>query len=174
MKKIFSLLLVTTVILSGCSTIQSIVRSTFPYTATLIVPATAKTGTAHSATSAASSIDQIFKGEGNANARVEQMRITSARLESVNPAGQSLGAFQSVKIYLSSGDNSGEVLVASRNDISAGTGNNLVLDVDNSRFLDEYLKGSGIRVRMEYVLRNQLSGDVSVRTALSFSSAPAQ
>ncbi|HEY0897247.1 MAG TPA: hypothetical protein VGE15_11895 [Sphingobacteriaceae bacterium] len=174
MKKICSLIFLVAAILTGCSTIQSIVRSTFPYTATLIVPASAKTGSTQSATSPASSIDQVFRGEGNANARVEQMRITSARLEAVNPSSQSLGAFQSVKIYLSSSESSDEILVASRNDISAGAGNNLVLDVDNSRFLDEYLKGSGIKVRMEYVLRDQLKRDVSLRTALSFSSAPAQ
>ncbi|HEY0898086.1 MAG TPA: lipoprotein [Sphingobacteriaceae bacterium] len=174
MKKIFVFILLTTAILTGCSTIQSIVRSTFPYTATLIIPASARTGTTLSATSQASSIDQVFKGDGNANTRVEQMRITSAKIEAVNPSSQSMGAFQSVKLFLSRSDSSEEIMVASRTDISASTGNNLVLDVNSSRFLDEYLKGSGIKIRMEYVLRNQLNADASVRAALSFSSAPAQ
>ncbi|HEY1025298.1 MAG TPA: hypothetical protein VGE26_09060 [Sphingobacteriaceae bacterium] len=173
MKKSLIVAFAVTIILTGCSTIQSIVRSTFPYTATLIIPASSQLGTALSATSSASSFDQIFTGQGGNNARVEQIRITSAKLEAANPSSQNLGVFQSVKLYLSS-DGSQEIMVASREDVSAGTANNLVLDVNSSRFLDEYLKGTNVKVRMEYVLRNQLTVDASMKASLNFSSEPAQ
>jgi hypothetical protein len=64
-------------------------------------------------------------------------------------------------------------MVAQRSDISSTVGNNLVLDIDNSRFLDEYIKGSTVRIRMEYELRNALNTDVSVKASLGFSTVPA-
>ena len=63
-------------------------------------------------------------------------------------------------------------MVASRSDVAENIGSNLVLDVDNSRFVDNYIKGNNLRIRMEYVLRNSLTSDVSVRAAINFSSSP--
>ena len=62
--------------------------------------------------------------------------------------------------------------MASRNDVQENIGSELVLDIDNSRFVDDYIKGSSLRVRLEYVLRNTSTMDVSVRTSLSFISSP--
>ncbi len=83
-----------------------------------------------------------------------------------------MGAFKSIRIYISRGDSSSEVMVASREDIGTSVGNSIMLDIDNSRLLDEYIKGSTVRVRMEYVLRNTLAADVSLKTSLGFSVAP--
>ncbi|WP_207424573.1 hypothetical protein [Desertivirga brevis] len=156
----------------GCSTLQSIVRSTLPYTATLIIPASTSTGTARSAVSQASSVDQLFGTK--TNSQIKEVRIASARIEASNPSSQNLGVFSSVRLYLSRSDGSGEVLVAQRSDIGTSTGSSLVLDIDNSRFLDDIIKSSSARLRMEYVLRNQLNTDVSVRASLGFSSSPVQ
>ena len=158
-------------IITACATVQSIVRSTVPYTATLIIPANTSTGTAHSAVSPANSADQIFGG--SSNAQIKEVRVSNARIEASNPSNQKMGVLSSVKLYLSKGDGSGEVLVASRNDISATTGNSVVLDIDNSRFLDDIIKSSTARVRMEYVLRSSLNSDVSIRAILGFTSSPA-
>ncbi|WP_256010790.1 hypothetical protein [Desertivirga xinjiangensis] len=157
--------------LVGCSTLQSIVRSSLPYTATLIVPASTSTGNTHSAVSPASSMDQLFGS--NTNAQVKEVRIASAKLSASNPANQNIGAFSSVKLYLSRSDGSGEILVASRTDIGSSVGNNLVLDIDNSRFVDDIIKSNAARIRMEYVLRNKLTTDVSLKASLGFSSVPA-
>ena len=158
-------------IISACATVQSIIRSTLPYTATLIIPAGTSTGTMHSAVSPASSADQIFGG--SSNAQIKEVRVSSARIEASNPTNQNLGAFSSVKLFLSKSDGSGEVMVASRNDISANAGSSVVLDIDNSRFVDDIIKSSSARLRMEYVLRNSLNTDVSVRASLGFTSTPA-
>lgn len=155
---------------TGCATVQSIIKSTFPYTATLIVPANTKSDTSNSATSAASSFDQVFGNQDGAQ-YVKEVRIASAKLVASNPSTQSMGMFKSVKLFIASGSN-GEVMVASRSDISENIGTSLILDIDNSRFLDNYIKGNNLRIRMEYVLRNGQTTDVSVRTALSFSSSP--
>lgn len=158
-------------IMSACATIQSIVRSTLPYTATLIIPAGTNTGSMRSATSPASSADQIFGG--SSNAQIKEVRVSNAKIEASSPSNQNLGVFSSVRLYLSRADGSGEVLVASRNDISANAGSSIVFDIDNSRFLDDIVKSSTARVRMEYVLRNSLNADVSIKATLGFTSNPA-
>ncbi|MGB4773874.1 MAG: hypothetical protein WBP45_01765 [Daejeonella sp.] len=172
MKRYICAFLALATLFTGCSTVQSIVRSTFPYTATLIVPASGTTNTTMSATSSASSFDQIFSGQGSNTSAVKEVRIASARIEASNPPSQSLGVFKSVKIYISRGDSSKEILVASRSDIAATVGNSVVLDIDNTHFLDDYIKGSTVRVRMEYVLRNPLNIDISFKAILGFSTNP--
>jgi hypothetical protein len=97
--------------------------------------------------------------------------MSSAKIEAVSSSTQNLGVFKSIKIYLLNGNN--QTLVASRNDVSTTTGNSLVLDIDNSKFLDEYVKSGNVRVRMDYVLQNGLSVVLSVRASLGFNTSPA-
>jgi hypothetical protein len=125
----------------------------------------------HSAVSPASSADQIFGG--SSNAQIKEVRVSSAKVVASSPSNQNLGVFSSMKLYLSRSDGSGEVLVASRNDIASTVGSTVVLDIDNSRFLDDIIKSSTARLRMEYVLRNSLNADVSIRASLGFTSSPA-
>lgn len=172
MKKPLVLLFVIAVIMTGCAAVQSIVRSSFPYTATLIVPAASQVNTTLSATSQASSFDQIFTGQGSNTDAIKDVRIASARLDATSPSGQNMGAFKSIRIYVSRGDSASEVLVASRDDIGTAVGNSIMLDIDNSRLLDDYIKSSTVRVRMEYVLRSSLTSDVSLKASLGFSVAP--
>lgn len=173
MKKIIIALIAITSVITACSTVQSIVRSTFPYTATLIIPSSAKTNTSLSATSSASSFDQIFTGQGTNTGSVKEVRVASAKLIASNPSNQNLGVFKSVRLYISRGDGSSEAMVAQRTDVSSTVGSSLVLDIDNSKFLDEYIKGSTVKIRMEYELREGLNADVSVKASLGFSTAPA-
>jgi hypothetical protein len=169
MKKIL-LLITISAIITSCATVQSIIKSTFPYTASLIIPANRSTGATLSATSTTSSFDQIFGNQSGTN-YIKEVRAASVRLDASNPSNQNLGVFRSVKVYLVNGSG-GEVMIASRNEVGENIGNNLVLDVDNSRFLDDYIKGSNLRVRMEYVLRSGINTDVSVRAVINFSSVP--
>ena len=157
--------------ISSCATIQSIVKSTFPYTATLVVPANQSTGKNYSATSSASSLDQIFTGSSSNTDQINQVRISSAKIEAMNPANQNLGVFKSIKVYLLNGNT--EVMVASRSNIASTAGSNLVLDIDNSRFLDSYLKNGPVRVRVDYVLQNNLNVDLSIKASLGFNATPA-
>lgn len=168
-KHIIGLLFIVATV-SSCATLQSIVKSTFPYTATLIIPANQSTGTSYSTTSSASSFDQIFTGSNSNTDQISQVRINSAKIESVNPSNQKLGVFKSIKVYLLNGSN--EVIVASRNDIGSTVGNSLILDIDNSQFLDSYLKSGTVRVRVDYVLQNNLSVDLSVKASLGFNTTP--
>lgn len=156
--------------ISSCATLQSIVKSTFPYTATLIVPANQGTGKSYSATSSASSLDQIFTGSNSNTDQISQVRISSAKIESVNPSNQKLGVFKSIRVYLLNGNT--EVMVASRSDIASTAGNSLVLDIDNSRFLDSYLKNGPVRIRVDYILQSNLSVDLSIKASLGFNTTP--
>jgi hypothetical protein len=170
MKKTIIALFVLAIGISGCATVQSIIKSSFPYTATLTIPSTAKEGEVLSIKSAASSFDEVF-GNQNAADYVKDVKIASAKLIASKPSDQSMGMFKSVKLFISSGD-SEEVMVASRSDVAENIPSNLVLDIDNSRFLDNYIKGKNLTIRMEYVLRKSITSDVNVRTSLSFSSSP--
>ncbi|NQX43603.1 hypothetical protein HQN84_32455 [Pedobacter steynii] len=170
MKKIFPALIAIVVLLAGCATVQSLIKSTFPYTATVVIPASSKSNTTISANSAATSFDQVF-GNQNGTDYVKEIRIASAKLDASNPSNKSLGMFKSVKLFVTN-DKGTEVMVASRNDVQENIGPGLVLDIDNSRFLDNYVKGTSLRIRMEYVLRDNTATDVSVRVSLSFSTSP--
>ncbi|OAQ39112.1 hypothetical protein A5893_10605 [Pedobacter psychrophilus] len=171
MKKLATGLFILTIFATSCATLQSIVKSTFPYTSNLIIPASSNVGSTLSATSSASSFDQIFTGSGSNTDQITQVRISSAKIESVNPSNQNLGVFKSINIYLVNG--SQQTLVANRKDVSATVGNSLVLDINNSKFLDDYLKSGTVRVKMEYVLQSGLSVDLSVKASLGFNSSPA-
>lgn len=158
------------ILTSGCGTVQSIIKSSFPYTATLVIPASSKADTSSSISSIAKSLDETIGNQGGSD-YIKEVQIASARLVASDPRDQSMGMFKSVKIFISNGGGE-EVMVASRNDVSANIGSALVLDIDNSRFLDKYLKGNNLRIRMEYVLRENINTAVNVRTSLSFSASP--
>jgi len=170
MKKLLLAVVASVIVLSGCGTVQSIIKSSFPYSANLVIPVTAVKNKVLSSSSIAGSFDESI-GNVNGNKHIKDVKIVSVRMISTNPKNISMGMFKSAKIFLST-ENSAEVMVASRNDISEHIGPDLVLDIDNSRFLDIYVNGGFIKVRMEYVLRDSLTTDVNVKTSLSFSAAP--
>jgi hypothetical protein len=173
LKNLLPLLVAYLFIMAGCGTMQSIVKSSFPYTTTLVVPASAKAGTETSAVSTATSFDQNFSKSGNNAANISQVRIISAKLQSTDPSDFNLGNIASAKIYIAKANGSNEVLVASRTDIGPNIGNSLMLDIDNSHFLDEHVREPNIRVRMVYKMRNNISVDASLRVVLSMSAYPA-
>ena len=157
--------------LSGCAMFQSAVKSSFPYTSTLVVPASSKPGSIGSAISTATSFDQNF-GKNNAD-RIKMVRIVSARLMSTEPSDYNLGNLSEVRIYLSNNEGQDEVMVASRSDIGANVGNDVVLDIDNSNMLDELVREPQIRVRMTYKVRNPAKTDASVHVVLGLAAYPA-
>ncbi|RYE40971.1 MAG: hypothetical protein EOP48_24295, partial [Sphingobacteriales bacterium] len=88
MKKIFPFIIALTIVAAGCATVQSIIKSTFPYTANIIIPASSKSNTPISATSSATSIDEIF-GNQNGTNYIKEVRIASAKMAATNPSNKS-------------------------------------------------------------------------------------
>lgn len=174
MKKSLLALVIIVAMLSGCATVQSIVRSTFPYTADLSVPKSAKLNTTQSVSSQASSFDQIFTGQGSNTNAIADLRLSFVKLTANFPSGQSLGVFESVNIYLSRGDSSKEILIATRDNIAATIGETMMLDANTTLVLDQYIKESTVRIRMEYVLRTALSTDISLKASIGFNASPNQ
>lgn len=165
-------LIVFLAILTSCGMVQSIIKSTFPYTTTLTIPASAGIDAPHSAVSTATSFDQNFTKSGNNGERVSEVSIVSAKLLSTNPSDFNLGNLREVKVYMSKEDGKDEVLVASREDITAGVGNSLVLDIDNSHFLDQLVREPDIRIRMVYQLRKKTTDDVTLHLVLGLNAYP--
>jgi hypothetical protein len=159
--------------MAGCGMVQSIVKSTLPYTTTLTIPASAEVGTPQSAISTATSFEQNFSISGKGGQYISEVSVISAKLESTTPAIYNLGNLSSVKIYVSKADGKDEILVAFRTDIADATGNTLILDTDNKRFLDQLVREKDIRIRMAYTLRKKTDVDVNVYLALGVNAYPA-
>jgi len=101
------------------------------------------------------------------------VRIVSAKLMSTEPVDYNLGNLSEVRIYLSDNEGQQEVMVASRSDIGANVGNDVVLDIDNSNMLDELVREPQIRVRMAYKVRKASKTDASVHVVLGLAAYPA-
>jgi hypothetical protein len=172
MKRYLLPLVILCAAVSSCAMFQSIVKSSFPYTTTLVVPASSKAGNEYSAISMANSFDQNFSKSGNNGDRITLVRIISAKLTSTDPSDYNIGNLYAVKIYLSKEDGKDELLVAQRDDIGANVGNNVVLDIDNSHMLDELVQEQNIRVRMAYKVRKRFSTDASVHVVLGLAAYP--
>ena len=158
--------------LCGCATVQSIVKSTFPYTTTVMIRENSDVGVELSAMGMATSFDQDFKKNGNNADKVSEVTIVSAKLIAKTPTDFNIGNLVSIKVYMSKIDGTDEVLVASRKDITQGVGNSMVLDIDNSSFLDEHVRQPQIRIRVVYVLRNHIDDDAYLHLVLGLSAYP--
>jgi len=168
MKKIFSLAIVSTMALTSCGAVQSIVQNTFPYTTNVLVSTGVPADKEVSSTATASNV-QTWVG-GNNNAQIKDVRISDAKISVASPVGGNLSALKSVKIYISS-NGTGEKLVASRSAIDTNS-SSLNLDLNDTGFLDTVVKSSGLTVRTVYELKNQTSSDMNLKVALNFSSVP--
>lgn len=169
MKKLVLGFIVLVTFLSACSAVQSVIRSTFPYTASLLIPKTDKIDTLLSVRSQASTLDQIITGYGSNTKAIKDVRLASVKIDANTPVGQSIGIFKSMKVYISRGDSSKELLIASRNEIAASLGSSIMLDTDSTVFLDDFIKGSTVRVRLEYELRNSISNEINLKASLALS-----
>jgi hypothetical protein len=171
-RKLFPISIALIVIFSGCGMFESVVKSTFPYTTTLTIPASSKPGIECTAISMATSYDQDFIRDGNDANHIEDVRIVSAKLRSVDPVDFNIGNLVSARFYMSTHDGKDEVLVASRSDITPGVGNAMVLDIDNSSFLDQLIRQPDVRIRMVYKLRNGITSDANLRLVLGLGAYP--
>lgn len=171
-KKTLPLLIVLLFIFSGCGMFESVIKSTFPYTTSLTIPASSQPGKQYTAINMATSYDQNFTKDGNNARHIGQVMVVSAKLRSIDPAGFNIGNLEYVKFYMSKPDGSDEILVAKRTDITQGVGNNMILDIDNSNFLDELVRQPDVRIRMVYKLRNAVESDVTVKLILGLSAYP--
>lgn len=169
MKNIFSTAIIASVALVSCGTVQSLVQNTFPYTANVLVSTGVPANKEVSSTATASNVQTWFGG--NNNAKIKDVRISDAKISVVTPTNGNLSDFKSIKVYVSS-SGTGEKLVASRSNISTSS-SSLNLDLNDTGFLDEVVKSTGLTVRTVYELKNQTSSDMNIKVALNFSSVPA-
>lgn len=172
MRRLIILLFLSSALLYGCSAIQSIVRSAFPYTANLKIPSSSETAVEQSVTVMANSFDQLFTGQGSNTNAITNIRLTSVKLDSNLPVSQNIGVFSSIKIYILRGDSSKELLIASGENIASSDGKSLVLEADKSLVLDDYIKESTVRIKMKYTLKTALTNDISIKASLDFQADP--
>jgi hypothetical protein len=172
LRKRLPALLIFAILISGCAMTQSIIKSTFTYTTDLSVSASAQPGKDYEASGVGTSFDQNFSKSGNNADRVNAVRIISARLRAISPTTFNIGNISEARFYMSKPDGSEEVMVASRTDITPDVGNSIVLDIDNSHFLDQLIRMPNVKIRMIYKLRNGISTDATLRLVLGLSAYP--
>ncbi|MEO3403017.1 hypothetical protein AAFN85_03885 [Mucilaginibacter sp. CAU 1740] len=165
-KKPVFLLLAAVLFFGSCAMLQSVVKGTFPYTANVVIPASAKAGEMQTAVSTGNSFDQDFTKDGNNASHISEVRVVSAKLQSNDPSDYNIGNISSVRVYMAKNDGSDEVMVAIRKDISANSGNSITLDIDNSHFLDDLVRQQNVRIRMVYQLRKAVKTDVILKVSL--------
>lgn len=170
MKNIWLMTAAVSAVVVSCGTVQSLVQNTFPYTANVLVSTGVPADKEVSSTSTATNVQTWFGG--NNNAKIKDVRISEAKISVASPSGGNLTAFKSVKIYVSS-NGTGERLIASRSNMSNNS-SSLNLDLNDTGFLDEIVKSSGLTVRTVYELKNQTTSDMNIKVALNFSSVPAK
>ncbi|MDQ0784466.1 hypothetical protein [Chryseobacterium sp. W4I1] len=169
MKNIFLMTAAVATVVVSCGTVQSLVQNTFPYTASVLVSTGVPADKEVSSTSTATNVQTWFGG--NNNAKIKDVRISDAKISVVSPSGGNLSAVKSVKVYVSS-NGTGEKLVASRSNITTDS-SSLNLDLNDTGYLDEVVKSSGLTVRTVYELKNQTTSDMNLKIALNFNSVPA-
>jgi hypothetical protein len=171
-KKILFVSFILASVLCSCAMMQSIVKSTFPYTANLVIGKSSPVGVEQSVTAMATSFDQDFSKNGNNGDKISEVRVVSAKLQSKDPSDFNIGNLKTVKFYMSEPDGSDEVMVASRTDITKEVGNSIVLDIDNSEFLDKLVREPQIKIRMAYKLRNKIDTTVTLHLVLGLGAYP--
>ncbi|QKJ31815.1 hypothetical protein HQ865_19265 [Mucilaginibacter mali] len=163
-------LLLVGIALSACGTMQSIVKSSFPYTANVEIPGNGMAGKQYTAVSTASSADQAFMKHDADN--INAVRIVSAKLQAIDPTDFNIGQMESVQVYISKTDGKGATMVASRKNINPTIGNSLVLDIDNAHFLDELVREPSLQVKLVYKLRQNIAKGVNLHVVLSIAAYP--
>lgn len=158
--------------LGSCAMLQSVIKSTFPYTTTLEIPRSSAVGVELSVTGMANSFDQDFTKDGNNAGKVSGVRMESARVESRDPHDFNIGNLSMLKVYMSKADSTDEVLVAARTDITAGVGNVMVLDIDNTHQLQKMVREAKVRIRMVYKLRNHIDVNAHLHIVLGLAAVP--
>ena len=168
-KKPLPVIIALLFVFCGCGIFESVVKSTFPYTTNLTIPASSEPGKQYTSLNMATSYDQNFSRDGNNANHIGQVMVVSAKLRSTEPAEFNIGNLEYVKFYMAKHDGSDEILVASRTDITKEVGNSMILDIDNSNFLDQMVRQPDVRIRMVYKLRNAVTTDVTVKFVLGIS-----
>jgi hypothetical protein len=171
-RKTWVILSAFVLVLCGCAMLQSVIKSTFPYTTTLEIPRSSPVGTVLSTTGLANSFDQDFTKDGNNADKVSEVRMESARVESRDPHDFNIGNLSMLKVYMSKADSTEEVLVASRTDITPELGNVMILDIDNTHLLQKYVHEAKVRIWMVYKLRNHIDVNAHLHIVLGLAAMP--
>lgn len=166
MKRIFAILGLSAVLFAGCGTVQSVVKSTFPYTTLISIPASSTAGSEYTAVNKANSFDQVFSRDGNNAYKINQVHVSSAKLRVDAHSDYNIGNLESIKVYIGKDDGSNDVLIASRTDIGPDAGRSITLDTDEKVSMDQLVRQKNIRVRFVYKVRKAGATDAIIRLTL--------
>jgi hypothetical protein len=98
---------------------------------------------------------------------VEEFRLTQVRLTVTAPEGQTLDFLQSVSVYISA-DSLAEMRIASKENVPAGTGGVLELDIPQNGDLKPYLQKNNFQLRVQVTTDQTINRNVDVAVYTKF------
>lgn len=167
MKKTSIILLGAMLFGYSCTVQKTTLKSSFGYSSLINIPESKNVDSPQSAKNVVINMAQLLGMQQTAT-RLTNATVTSAKIEVVNVKGQKLDIFKSVKLFLA--DENSEVMIGSKNDIPENIGNKLVLELDNTRFIDNYVKDGEMKFRLEYVLRKRTEDGINVKASVEVNS----
>ena len=86
---------------------------------------------------------------------VKEVHLVSINIEAIDPATQELSFLQDAVLFLTSGTLA-ELMVASKNPVSATQGTSMDFDVEEGVDVLQYMKNTNFKFRASFHLRNKL------------------
>jgi hypothetical protein len=86
---------------------------------------------------------------------VKEVHLVSINIEAIDPATQELSFLQDAELFLTSGTLA-ELMVASKNPVSATQGTSMDFDVEEGVDVLQYMKNTNFKFRASFHLRNKL------------------
>jgi TonB-dependent SusC/RagA subfamily outer membrane receptor len=164
MKKVVLQFIATICLITG---LLSKANAQSDYTAKLNIPPSGDTRKALTTTSEETDFSRAFPNV-DLKSKNKKLIITSASIESTDPAKTTATIFRSIKIYLVKGDGSNEVLIGANTNIPPTVGNKVVVNL--SRQLSDKAQGVDPNATIETIFSRlpgvQVSaGEIRVRGA---------
>lgn len=164
---IFAALLVT---FAGCEKIEDLLRFNFSDSAEISIPAQNILPTGFlriPSPEVQTSSQQAFANNNTEAKYVKEAILTELKLTITSPQTQTFSFLNEIKIYLSAPDQP-EVLIASKTNIPATVGNELLLDVTGTN-LKPYVQGDSYVIRTEAKLDEATTQEMKIRADMQFS-----
>lgn len=167
---LFLMLVLLVSILTGCEKLEDMIRFNFQDTAEIVIPSQTFISTGFlkiPSPEIQTSSKQAFANNNTEAKYVKEAKLTELKLSITTPQSQTFSFLNEIKIYISA-PNHPEVLIASKTNIPATIGRELLLDVQDVN-LKPYIQGESYSIRTEAKVDEVNSQEVKIIADMHFS-----
>lgn len=147
----------------SCKKVKELLRFNIKINTSQTIKATPLLASFFSSMANAKSSDaQEFSTQGTRTDLVKEAKLNSAKLVITSPQGQNFDFLELIEVYIQNQDGSNSKKIAFKDSIPDNVGNTLELDVDNSLFLDSYIKADNFKLETKYKVKKAVTQDVNM------------